>query len=97
MVRSDQALGWLIFLGCSIVAVLYFIAVVFPGNVVQLLGLDMYSETFRLYLIAIPVLFGFIVILAIGAWIGWTIATTPPPRPIEEIEADEISEEAEQD
>ena len=97
MVRSDQALGWLIFLGCSIVAILYFIGVVFPGEVVHLLGLDMYSETFRLYLIAIPVLIGFIVILAIGGWIGWTIATTPPPRPIEEIEAEEISEEAEQD
>ncbi|HII85418.1 TPA: hypothetical protein HA273_02335 [Candidatus Bathyarchaeota archaeon] len=22
---------------------------------------------------------------AIGAWIGWTMATTPPPKPIEEI------------
>jgi predicted DNA-binding transcriptional regulator len=21
----------------------------------------------------------------IGAWIGWTMATTPPPKPIEEI------------
>jgi hypothetical protein len=97
MVRSDQALGWLIFLVCTIVAILYFIAVVFPSEVVNLLGLYMYPETFRLYLVAIPVLIGLIVILAIGAWIGWTIATTPPPRPIEEIEAEEISEEAEQD
>jgi len=23
--------------------------------------------------------------MAIGAWIGWTMATTPPPKPIEEI------------
>jgi len=23
--------------------------------------------------------------LFIGAWIGWTMATTPPPKPIEEI------------
>ena len=23
-------------------------------------------------------------ILAIGAWIGWTMATTPPPKPLEE-------------
>jgi hypothetical protein len=27
----------------------------------------------------------FIAILAIGAWIGWTMATTPPPKPIEDI------------
>ncbi len=33
-------------------------------------------------------------ILAIVAWIGYTLATTPPPKPIEEIEK-ELSEEAE--
>ena len=27
-----------------------------------------------------------------GAWIGWTMATTPPPKPIEEIEAETRSE-----
>jgi len=32
---------------------------------------------------------GFIVILAIGVWIGWTMTTTPPPKPIEEIELEE--------
>jgi len=31
-------------------------------------------------------------ILGIGAWIGWTMATTPPPKPIEELEK-EIEEE----
>jgi len=30
------------------------------------------------------VFIGFIAILAIGAWIGWIMATTPPPKPIEE-------------
>jgi len=32
------------------------------------------------------VFIGFIAILAIGAWIGWTMASTPPPKPAEEIE-----------
>jgi len=27
--------------------------------------------------------------MGIGAWIGWTMATTPPPKPIEEIEQEE--------
>ena len=27
-------------------------------------------------------------ILGIGGWIGWTMATTPPPKPIEELEAE---------
>ena len=37
----------------------------------------------------------FVAILAIGAWIGWTMATTPPPKPIEEIttEMEEKKEE----
>jgi len=27
-------------------------------------------------------------ILAIGSWIGWVMATTPPPKPIEELETE---------
>jgi VIT1/CCC1 family predicted Fe2+/Mn2+ transporter len=40
------------------------------------------------YLVAlfgVPVFVAFVAILFIGAWIGWTMATTPPPKPIEEI------------
>ena len=35
----------------------------------------------------------------IGAWIGWTMATTPPPKPIEEIttEMEEKKEEMKTD
>ncbi len=33
-------------------------------------------------------------ILGIGAWIGWTMATTPPPKPIEELEKEIETEEA---
>jgi len=35
-------------------------------------------------------------ILAIGAWIGWTMATTPPPKPIEELEEEIKAETAEE-
>jgi len=31
-------------------------------------------------------------ILGTGSWIGWTMATTPPPKPIEELEAEIESE-----
>jgi hypothetical protein len=40
------------------------------------------------WLIATPVAIAFIAIMAIGAWIGYTMATTPPPKPIEEITAE---------
>jgi hypothetical protein len=39
----------------------------------------------QFWLIATPVTIAFIAIMAIGAWIGWTMATTPAPKPIEEI------------
>ena len=93
MVSKDQALGWVIFLICAVVAIVYFIALIFAGNVIDLVGLNMDSWKLQLWLVAIPVLIAFLAILGIGAWIGWTMATTPPPKPIEEIEAEESLEE----
>jgi putative effector of murein hydrolase LrgA (UPF0299 family) len=40
------------------------------------------------WVIATPVAIAFIAILGIGGWIGYTMATTPPPKPIEEITTD---------
>ncbi|MCQ5363051.1 MAG: transcriptional regulator [Candidatus Methanomethylicia archaeon] len=36
-------------------------------------------------------------ILAILAWIGYTLATTPPPKPIEEIEKELEASKSEED
>jgi len=98
MVSKDQAIGWAIFLVCAVIAIVYLIALIVPGNIIQLLNLEVTdlgaaAETLRLYLVAAPVLIAFLAILGIGAWIGWTMATTPPPKPIEEIEAEEKLEE----
>ena len=78
MVNKDQGIGWLICIGCVTIAISYIVALFYPA-----------LEAIRLWLVAIPVLIAFIAILAIGAWIGWTIATTPPPKPIEEIQPEE--------
>jgi predicted DNA-binding transcriptional regulator len=53
------------------------------------------ATTVRLDAVLILVSAAFIAILSIGAWIGWTMATTPPPKPIEEIttETEEKKEE----
>jgi predicted DNA-binding transcriptional regulator len=40
------------------------------------------------------VLIAFIAVLAIGAWIGYTMTTTPPPKPIEEITAESKTQES---
>ena len=87
MVSKDQAIGGAILLVCTVVAILYLVALfgyewlvsVLPWLYVGSVG------AVRYWLIAIPVLVAFVAILFIGAWIGWTMATTPPPKPIEEI------------
>jgi len=76
-VSKDQALGTLICVVCVALATAYTTALFWPA-----------LEAIRLWLVAIPVLIAFIAILGIGAWIGWTMATTPPPKPIEEIRAE---------
>ncbi|MCL2287866.1 MAG: transcriptional regulator [Candidatus Bathyarchaeota archaeon] len=95
MVSKDQVIGGAILLVCVLVAVFYIVAIVAPDQVTSLIGSDMDKGTFRLWTVIIPVFIAFVSIMFIGAWIGWTMATTPPPKPIEEIttEIDEKKEE----
>ena len=97
MVSKDQAIGGVICLVCVVVAILYVIGLFgyqyLINTPLAIFGSDRFVVQF--WLVAIPVLIGFVAILAIGAWIGWTMATTPPPKPIEEItsEMEEKKEE----
>jgi len=89
MVSKDQGIGGAILIVCVLVAVGYVVLAVDPG----LFKLD--SLTARLDAVLVLVSVAFIAILGIGAWIGFTMATTPPPKPIEEIttEMNETKEE----
>jgi hypothetical protein len=82
VVSKDQAIGGLICILCVAIAVSYTVALFWPA-----------LEAIRLWLIAVPVLIAFIAILGIGAWIGWTMATTPPPKPISDIPTDETGDD----
>jgi len=102
MVSKDQTIGGVIAFVCVVVALLYIIGLFLYQPIVDAIpALGIFGtgaaavESLRFWLIAIPVLVGFVAILAIGAWIGWTMATTPPPKPIEEIttEMEEKNEE----
>jgi formate hydrogenlyase subunit 3/multisubunit Na+/H+ antiporter MnhD subunit len=97
MVSKDQAIGGVIFIICAVVAILYFITLVYPNWITNTgwPGGSDPSGSVRFWMIAIPVFVAFIGIMCIGAWIGWTMATTPPPKPIEEVTS-EISEEKEE-
>jgi len=93
MASKDQTIGALIFLVCVVIIIGYIIALFGASSVAPLIGLS--GEALRFWLVAVPVLIAFVAVLAIGAWIGWTMATTPPPKPLEEIESEETATEEE--
>lgn len=89
---KDQTIGGLIFVVCVVIIIGYLVALFAPRFVVDLVGFGS-VDSLRYWLVAVPVLIALVAVLGIGAWIGWTMATTPPPKPIEEIEAEEKKEE----
>jgi len=84
MVSKDQSIGGIIFLLCAVIAVLYVVTLFYPAWIVNL-GWASKADAVQFWIIAVPVFIAFVAIMGIGAWIGWTMATTPPPKPIEEI------------
>ena len=94
MVSKDQSIGGAILLVCVLVAVLYIVTLFYPTWLVTI-GLLANTNSVQFWVIAVPVFVAFVAIMFIGAWIGWTMATTPPPKPIEEITT-EIEEKKEE-
>ncbi len=80
---KDQAIGAAILAVCLLIGIFY-VATLFYPQWLNTLGIQATQSNIQFWAIAIPVLIVFIAILAIGGWIGWTMATTPPPKPIEE-------------
>jgi formate hydrogenlyase subunit 3/multisubunit Na+/H+ antiporter MnhD subunit len=84
MVSKDQSIGGIILVVCVIVALFYTVTLFYPDWMINM-GWASEKGDVQFWLIAVPVFIAFIAIMAIGAWIGLTMATTPPPKPIEEI------------
>jgi predicted DNA-binding transcriptional regulator len=80
---KDQIIGGAILAVCVIVIIGYVILVSIPGQ----LGMGLNAAEVRLDAVLVLVSVAFIAVLGIGAWIGYTMASTPPPKPIEEITA----------
>ncbi|MDH5390157.1 MAG: transcriptional regulator [Candidatus Bathyarchaeota archaeon] len=98
MVSKDQGIGWVIFLVCVVVMIGYVVTLFGYDEIIQPYIIDLGKASgVQFWLVAIPVLIAFVAVLAIGAWIGWTMATTPPPKPIEEFEVEEKPEEEKKD
>jgi predicted DNA-binding transcriptional regulator len=92
MVSKDQAIGGIIFLVCLAVAIFYVITLFYP-QWLGVFGVQVTEANVQFWIIAVPVFIAFVAIMGIGAWIGWTMATTPPPKPIEEITSEIETEE----
>jgi len=90
---KDQIIGALILIVCAVVIVGYVAGLfLYDPNIFSTLNVGSAADV-RFWLIATPVLLGFVAILGIGAWIGYTMATTPAPKPIEEVSAETKTEE----
>jgi predicted DNA-binding transcriptional regulator len=72
--NKDQGIGVLLLIGSIVGVILYFWLLFLSGELLALLILKLTAF----------IALGFV--LFILAWIGYTLATTPPPKPIEEIE-----------
>ncbi len=79
---SDRILGAGIIIACILAAVLYF-GFIYLG----------FAEEVLLVIVSIA----FLLILGIGGWIGWTMASTPSPEPIEDLDVQDTSPEAIED
>ena len=89
---KDQAIGGLIFAVCVVLIVGYVAGIFFYDPYIKSVITLGSESTVRYWLVAIPVLIAFVAVLGIGAWIGWTMATTSPPKPIEENQPEETEE-----
>jgi predicted DNA-binding transcriptional regulator len=95
---KDQALGAFILVVCVLIAILYGLTLFYPQWLINLgLAKDIATfgySTIQFWILAIPVFIAFVAVMFIGAWIGWTMATTPPPKPIETTSETKETEES---
>jgi predicted DNA-binding transcriptional regulator len=93
--NRDQALGAAITVVCVLVALFYLVTLFYP-QWLSVFGVQVqWLSNAQFWVIAIPVFIAFTAVMGIGAWIGWTMATTPPPKPIEEITSANETKETE--
>jgi predicted DNA-binding transcriptional regulator len=90
----DQTVGGAILLVCALIGIFYVVTLFYP-QWLNTLGIQITQSNVQFWTIAVPVLVAFIAILGIGGWIGWTMATTPPPKPIEDITSEIENKETE--
>jgi hypothetical protein len=92
---KDKAYGAAIFIVAIIIIVGYTYWVMLVPFFPDVLPLGNTLANAYLWALAIPLWLAIVGIMGIAAWIGYTMMTTPPPIPIEELEEEmeELEEE----
>jgi len=67
-------------------------AVILVGSIAGILVYGALLYYFPIWTLQVSAFLAVALVLGIMAWIGYTLATTPPPKPIEEIEKEIESE-----
>lgn len=77
---SDRTIGVALMTFSVLAIVLYFWLLFLPPNV-RVFGMEI-----SMFVVKATIMIWALVVFGLMAWIGYTLATTPPPKPIEEIE-----------
>ena len=108
--QRDKVYGLLIFIGALVILIWYTLyAVVYAGwahgNTLPGRELTGFLYDFATlwgllswwgWAVILPLFVAALLILVIAMWIGWTMLTTPPPVPLEELEELGLEEEEEE-
>ncbi len=86
--NKDKVVGIGLLVASAAIIIVWFIGLFLPGLIPFTIA-GMSIDVFLLKLTAFAMVAG---VFGILAWIGYTLATTPPPKPIEELEK-ELEEE----
>ncbi|NVM54663.1 MAG: hypothetical protein HWN66_13245 [Candidatus Helarchaeota archaeon] len=103
--QRDKIYGLIIFAGALFILIWYTLyALVYAGYSHGTQPLPEWLVTFVTlfhlldfwgWAVILPIWFAALLILIIAMWIGWTMLTTPPPVPLEELEELGLDEEEE--
>lgn len=88
---KDQTYGFLILVISVIVTLVYLFAITAPVH-----GLVSNPGFWYSVAVGLPVLLAVLIALGILGWIGYTMMTTPPPAPLEDITSPPAESKGEQ-
>jgi hypothetical protein len=103
--QRDKLYGLIIFVGALVILVWYTLyALIYAGfyhgiydsgNILIVIATLGGLLSYPLWSVILPIWIAALLILVIAMWIGWTMLTTPPPVPLEELEELGLDEEEE--